>query len=108
MQQIAPDMPSGFARTPTPLTDVRADGAACRVDTFARPDGQIAGIVVDAVGKGIPGFVTVQPADPAEAAAAQRHGGMTGSGAGPDGKFSLVNFRPAAIAWYFTPTTAAA
>ena len=91
---IAPDMPSGFARTPTPLTDVRADGAACRVDTFARPDGLIAGTVVDAAGKGIPGFVTVQPADPAEAAAAQRHGGMTGSGAGPDGKFSLSQLPP--------------
>jgi len=87
---VEPDVPAGFARPPAPLTaEVRAGGAACRVDSFVRPGGQITGTVVDASGKANLGFVTIQPADPVEAAAAQRRGGMPGYETGLDGKFSL-------------------
>jgi hypothetical protein len=103
---IAPDTPVGFARPPAPLTaDVRADGAACRIDRFVRPDGQITGTIVDATGQMIPGFVTIQPADPAEAAAAQRHGGMPGYNTGPDGKFSLPELPPGRYRLVFHPST---
>jgi len=102
---ITPNLPFGFAQTPVPLTaEVRANNAACRVDTFARPGGQITGTVVDAAGKAIPGFVTIQPADPAEAAAAQRRGGMPGYETGLDGKFSLPQLPPGRYRLVFHPS----
>jgi len=101
---IAPDLPGGFAQMRTPLTaDVRTAGAACRIDQFARPDGQITGTVVDATGKPISGFVTIQPADPDEAAAAQRRGGLPGYGVHADGKFSLPQIPPGRYRLLFHP-----
>jgi hypothetical protein len=82
---------------------VQAADAACRVDSFVRPDGQITGTVVDATGQAIPGFVTIQPADPVEAAAAQHRGGLPGYGAGPDGKFSLPQLPPGQYRLVFHP-----
>jgi len=75
------DFPTGFARPPAPLTaEVRAGGAACRIDSFVRAGGQITGAVVDASGKAIPGFVTIRPADqssdPEEAASVLRSIGL--------------------------------
>jgi hypothetical protein len=99
---IVPEMPAGFARTGAPLTaSVSADGA-CRADNFARPDGQINGTVVDAAGRVIPGFVTIQPADPAEA---QRRGGLPGYEVGADGKFSLPQIPPGRYRLVFHPSS---
>jgi hypothetical protein len=106
MYTVEPGFPTGLGRPYEPLTaDVRASGAACRVDSFVRPDGQITGMVVDASGKGIPGFVTIQPADPAEAAIAQRRGGMPGYGALLDGKFSLPQLPAGRYRLVFHPST---
>jgi hypothetical protein len=103
---VEPGFPTGFGRPYEPLAaDVRAGGAACRVDSFVRPDGQITGMVVDVSGKAIPGFVTIQPADPAEAAAAQRGGGMPGYDAGLDGKFSLPQLPAGRYRLVFHPRT---
>jgi hypothetical protein len=90
---------------------VRAGGAACRVDSFVRADGQITGTVVDASGKAIPGFVTIRPADqssdPAEAAEAQRRGGMPGHRTGLDGKFFLPELPAGRYRLVFHPITGA-
>jgi hypothetical protein len=105
---VEPDFPTGFARPPGPLTaEVRTGGAACRVDSFVRADGQITGTVVDASGRAIPGLVTIQPADPAEAAVAQRRGGMPGYRTGLDGKFSLPELPAGRYRLVFHPITGA-
>jgi hypothetical protein len=103
---VEPDLPAGFARMRAPLTaGVPAAGGACRLDRFARPGGQITGTVVDPTGKTIPGFVTIQPADPAEAAVARQHGGLSGYNAGPDGKFSLPELPAGRYRLVFHPST---
>jgi hypothetical protein len=103
---VEPGFRTGLGRLYEPLTaDVRASGAACRVDSFVRPNGQITGTVVDALGKAIPGFVTIQPADPAEAAVAQRRGGMPGYQTVLDGRFSLPQLPAGRYRLVFHPWT---
>jgi hypothetical protein len=105
---IEPNLPSGFARPARPLAaEVSSSEFACRVDNFARPDGRIEGIVVDGAGRALAGFVTIQPADPTEAALAQRQGGLPGYETGPDGKFSLPQLFPGRYRLLFHPRTGA-
>jgi hypothetical protein len=99
------DLPPGFARAAPVTAEVRAGRAACRVDSFASSDGRIEGTVVDSTGKALAGFVTIQPADPVEAAAAQRQGGLPGDDTGPDGKFSLPHLPPGRYRLVFHPHT---
>jgi hypothetical protein len=99
------DLPPGFARAAPVAAEASAGRAACRVDSFASPDGRIEGTVVDSTGKALAGFVTIQPADPLEAAAAQRGGGLPGYDTGPDGKFSLPHLRPGRYRLVFHPRT---
>jgi hypothetical protein len=103
---IEPDLPPGFSRRTAPLiAEVDSRGFACRVDHFARPDGQIEGIL-QRNGQPLGGFVTIQPADPSEVAAAQQRGGLPGYDAGPDGKFSLPQLAPGRYRLVFHPRVA--
>ncbi len=68
---IEPDLPPGFGKLArSQAAKVSPSEFGCQVDQFARPDGQIEGTVVDASGLTLAGFVTIQPADPSEAALA--------------------------------------
>jgi hypothetical protein len=62
---------------------------------------------VDGAGRALVGFVTIQPADPSEAALAQRQGGLPGYEMGPDGKFSLPQLFPGRYRLLFHPRTGA-
>jgi len=103
-------LPTGFslARTaePQPFVITAADkqvpGFACNLDVYAKPDGQISGTVVDVSGKGVPGFLTLEPADPKEAAAAHQRGGLPGDDT-EDGKFSLPQLPPGCYRLVFIP-----
>jgi len=103
--RIEPDLPQGFEPSDPRTAEVTTDGAACRIDHFGRPDGRIEGTVVDSKGNAIPGFVTIEPADPVEAAAARKRGGMPGYDAGADGKFSLPRLSPGRYRLVFHPKT---
>lgn len=76
--------------------------AGCRTDLFARPDGLISGRVVDDTGQGVAGFVTIQPADPKEAEAASRRGGLPGYTT-EDGNFTLWLLPPGRYRLRFHP-----
>ena len=103
-------LPTGFslARTaePQPFVITAADkqvpGFACNLDVYAKPDGQISGVVVDLAGRGVPGFLTLEPADPKEAAAAHQRGGLPGDDT-EDGKFSLPQLPPGCYRLVFIP-----
>jgi hypothetical protein len=69
--------------------EVTQEGSGCALTQAARPDGQIEGIVVDAAGNPVRGFVTLLPADPQEAAEARRRGGLPGADVAADGHFML-------------------
>lgn len=103
------DLPAGLsvrqasAGKPLTVQVSRGDEAAgCRADMFARPDGQISGVVVDSAGKGLAGFVTIKPADAKEAAAAMRRGGLPGYST-EDGRFSLMQIPPGRYQLQFYP-----
>lgn len=108
--RIEPDLPAGLstwqAKPEKPLSiDIDGKdgtGAGCQVDIFSRPDGQIAGTVLDATGKGVPGFITIQPADPREAEIARRHGGLPGCDT-EDGNFLLPQLPPGRYRLEFHP-----
>jgi hypothetical protein len=74
--------------------DLGLEALGCRLNTLARPDGQIQGTVVDAAGRPVEGFVSIQPSDPAEAADAVRRGGMPGYNTRADGRFLLPTLPP--------------
>lgn len=103
-------LPSGFmlaqGAAPQPLVITAADkqvsNFGCLVNVFVRPDCQISGTVVDATGTGLPGFVTLEPADPKEAAAARHRGGLPGYET-EDGKFSLPQLPPGRYRLIFSP-----
>ena len=96
------DLPAGFAKTGgTGEIEVSSSEAACRIDTFARPDGRIAGMVVDPDGQPMPGFVMLEPADPAERA--KGRGGLSGEDVGADGKFTLSQVPPGRYRLMFHP-----
>jgi hypothetical protein len=59
--------------------------------------------VVDAAGKALAGFITIQPANPADAAAAPRIGALPGYDAGPNGRFSLPGVPPGRYRLVFHP-----
>jgi hypothetical protein len=101
---IEADLPAGFARpSPSSLAEVASGGMACRLDIFARPDGRIAGTVVDSAGRPASGFVTIEPADPVEAAAARVRGGLPGDRVGANGRFSLPQLPPGRYRLVFHP-----
>lgn len=79
-----------------------ATGAGCRIDIFSRPDGRISGKIIDLNGVGAAGFITLQPADPQEAAAARRRGGQPGEDT-DDGNFSLTELPPGKYRLVFHP-----
>ena len=99
--RIDEDLPAGLStwqRNNGKLSNVEVSdrdrtGAGCKVDVFSRPDGQISGTVVDAHGKGVPGFITIEPVDPLEARAARQRGGLPGDET-EDGSFSLPQLAP--------------
>ena len=78
------------------------DDANCRADLFARPDGRIAGIVLNEKGKALAGFVTIRPADPKEAEVANRRGGLSGYTT-QDGTFRLWQLPPGRYRLLFYP-----
>jgi len=110
MYRIEHDLPVGLStwqsKTGKPLTvdiyDKTGTGAGCQVDVFSRPDGQISGQVVNVSGKGVPGFVTLQPTDPREAQVAIRRGGLPGCDT-DDGNFSLPQLAPGRYKLVFHP-----
>ncbi len=103
-------LPAGFAlaqgAAPRPFVITAADkqvsNFGCLVDVSVRPDCQISGTVVDATGARMPGFVTLEPADPKEAAAARQRGGLPGDET-EDGKFSLPQLPPGRYRLIFSP-----
>jgi hypothetical protein len=101
--RIEADLPQGFERPQPRTAEVILDGAACRIDSFASPDGRIEGTVVDSNANPVVGLVTLEPADPVEAAAARKRGGMPGDDAGADGKFSLRRVAPGRYRLRFYP-----
>jgi hypothetical protein len=94
----------GAALQPFVITaaDKQVPGFACNLDIYAKPDGQISGIVVDLAGRGVPGFLTLQPTDPKEAKAAFQRGGLPGDET-EDGKFSLPQLPPGRYRLVFSP-----
>lgn len=104
------DLPPGFmvaqGATPQPFVITAADkqvsNFGCLVNVFVRPDCQVSGTVVDATGVGLPGFVTLEPADPKEASAARQRGGLPGYET-EDGKFSLPQLPPGSYRLVFSP-----
>jgi hypothetical protein len=91
--------PQPFAIT---AADKQVSNFGCLVNVYVRPDGQISGTVVDVSGKGVPGFLTLEPADPKEAAAAHQRGGLPGDDT-EDGKFSLPQLPPGRYRLVFIP-----
>jgi len=108
--RIEQDLPAGLStwqsKTGKTLSvevdDKTGAGAGCQVDVFSRPDGQISGTVVDASGKGVPGFVTLRPTDPRAAEVAMRRGGLPGCDT-DDGSFSLPQLAPGRYWLVFHP-----
>ena len=94
----------GAAPQPFVITaaDKQVSNFGCLVNVYVRPDGQISGTVVDVSGKGVPGFLTLEPADPKEAAAAHQRGGLPGDDT-EDGKFSLPQLPPGRYRLVFLP-----
>jgi hypothetical protein len=103
-------LPSGLAlaqgAAPQPFVIAAADkqvsNFGCLVNVFVRPDCQISGTVVDATGARVPGFVTLEPADPKEAAAARQRGGLPGDET-EDGNFKLPQLPPGRYRLIFSP-----
>lgn len=103
-------LPSGFTlaqgAAPQPFVITAADkqvpGFACNLDVYAKPDGQISGIVVDLAGRGVPGFLTLEPTDPKEAKAAFQRGGLPGDET-EDGNFKLPQLPPGRYRLVFSP-----
>jgi hypothetical protein len=106
--RVEMDFPAGLSSwegrqgTPITVTVNNKDSVAqgCRVDAF--PPGRIAGKVVDTDGKGVAGFVTLQPVDPNEAAVAMRRGGLVGDDT-VDGNFTLSPLPPGHYRLIFSP-----
>jgi hypothetical protein len=103
-------LPSGLAlaqgAAPQPfviaVADKQVSNFGCLVNVFVRPDCQISGTVVDATGAHMPGFVTLEPADPKEAAAARQRGGLPGDET-EDGDFKLSQLPPGRYRLIFIP-----
>src|SRR6266851_2960787 len=103
-------LPAGFTlaegSVPQPIVITAADkqvsNFGCLVNVFVSPDCQISGTVVDITGARMPGFVTLEPADPKEAAAARQRGGLPGDET-EDGKFSLPHLPPGRYRLVFVP-----
>jgi hypothetical protein len=69
------------------------DSRGCAADVFARPAGRISGVVVDAEGKPVAGFVTIVSVDPKEADKDRHRGGLSGFDTA-DGKFTIPQIPP--------------
>jgi hypothetical protein len=99
--RIDEDLPAGLSAwqrnsgqlSTVEINDKDGNGSGCQVDVFSRPDGQISGTVVDAHGKGVRGFVTIESADPIEARVAMQRAGLPGDDT-DDGTFSLPQLPP--------------
>jgi hypothetical protein len=107
--RVEVDLPTGLStwqqNTGKPLVlpiGNTEDSRGCALDVFARPDGRVSGVVVDADGKAVAGFVTIVPADPKEALAARQHGGLSGFESS-DGKFTLWQIPPGRYQLIFYP-----
>ncbi|HEX5873046.1 MAG TPA: carboxypeptidase regulatory-like domain-containing protein [Pyrinomonadaceae bacterium] len=100
------EFPAGFSLwqhdAGKPFTMEIKEGANCPVNLFARPDGRIAGTVVNPNGKGLAGFVTIKPEDPKEAEVASRRGGLPGYTT-VDGTFKLMQLSPGRYRLLFYP-----
>lgn len=105
---IEVDLPSGLStwqrNTGKSYTVEIKEDANCRADLFARPDGRIAGVVMNAKGKRLAGFVTIRPAEAKEAEAANRRGGLPGYTT-EDGTFKLWQLPPGQYRLLFYPKT---
>ncbi len=106
--QVEVDLPSGMStwqrnRGDKTTVQVGTKGlSGCRVDLFARANGRISGMIVDDAGTGVPGFVMIKPADPKEAEAASRRGGLPGYTT-EDGNFTLELLPPGRYRLSFNP-----
>jgi hypothetical protein len=107
--QVEVDLPTGLStwqqNTGKPIVlpiGITEDSRGCALDVFARPDGRVSGVVVDGDGKAVAGFVTIVPADPKEAEAAQQRGGLPGFESA-DGKFTLWQIPPGRYQLTFYP-----
>lgn len=111
--QVEVDLPSGMStwhgnrgrgnRGDKITVQVGTKGlSGCRVDLFARANGRISGMLVDDAATGVPGFVTIKPADPKEAEAASRRGGLPGYTT-EDGNFILELLPPGRYRLRFNP-----
>lgn len=107
MYMVRADLPVGLMLLSGDASaDVAGEGSACALSRSAKPDGRIEGIVVDATGKPMRGFVTIQPSDPQEAAEARRRGGLPGYDVAADGLFVLPLLPAGTYRLIFHPATA--
>ena len=81
------------------------DGKTCVRNFGVYSDGRIAGRIVTPEGLPVPGFITVEPADPSERAAAIKRGGLPGFTTGSDGQFELNLLWPGRYRLRFAPST---
>lgn len=106
--QVEVDLPAGMStwqrnRGDKITVQIGTKGlSGCRTDLFARPNGRISGLLVDDIGQGVAGFVTIKPADPKEAEAAFRRGGLPGYTT-EDGNFKLELLPPGRYRLSFHP-----
>ena len=106
--RVEVDLPAGMStwqrdRGEKTTVQIGTEGlSGCRTDLFARPDGRISGWVVDDTGTGLAGFITIKPADPNEAEAASRRGGLPGYTT-EDGSFTLSILPPGRYRLLFHP-----
>ncbi len=102
---IEEDLLPGLHKDPEPVVvdlRYRKHNLGCRVDSLPKPDGRISGRVTNAAGRGVSGFITLEPLDPAEASLAHQRGGLPGQDTS-DGRFSLELLPPGTYRLLFNP-----
>lgn len=101
---IQEELPPGLRREDKQVVDLRyaRNHLGCRVSSFPKPDGRIAGRITDAGDAGVAGFITVEPSDPEEASQARERGGLPGDETN-DGRFSLDWLPPGTYRLIFHP-----
>jgi hypothetical protein len=105
--EVLPLLPSGLNTreqlSKEPLKVAVQSGTSCQRDIWVYPDGRITGRIITPDGQPVPGFVTVEPADPEERRASIQRGGLPGFDTGSDARFELNLLWPGQYRLRFAP-----